>query len=409
MDPALDPPPPVAAPLAAAIPVAPVLVAHNHPPFAEMISAAITALNERDGSSKRAIAKYIETHYSDLPPTHSALLTHHLKRLKASGHLLMVKHSYTLPGLRSAPPPAAFNGPATVESADPPSSVAKRRPGRPPKPKPDAVHVAVPVFHPPLNINDAPVFTSDLPGNAAVPSESAYIAAAVPVNGTTPMGTPVRGRGRPPKSAKRGPGRPPKGGGGGSGGRGRGRPKKSAALAAPTGQVKGAGRPRGRPPKPINVVEGFAPPVSGGHVAAAAPVSAAPAVDAPVTGKRRGRPPKPGNEAKKARNMNAALPKRQRNLSGKPLGRPRKVADAALNRTPDSHLLVAYLDLKAKLENLQSMVKQAATLIRPSLTSEVAVNAIEELELMALNVSAPPNAQIQQQPLPLPEQVQPQS
>ncbi|XP_042002979.1 formin-like protein 5 [Salvia splendens] len=407
MDPALDPPPPVAAPPAPAIPVSPVLVPHNHPPFSEMISAAITALNERDGSSKRAIAKYIETHYSDLPPTLSDLLTHHLKHLKASGHLLMVKHSYTLPGLRSAPPPPAFNGPATtVESADPSPAAAKRRPGRPPKPKPDAVHVAVPVFPPPLNINDAPAFTSDLP------SESAYIAAAVPmplpVNGTTtPTGAPVRGRGRPPKSAKRGPGRPLKGGGG-SGGRGRGRPKKSAApAAAPAGQAKGPGRPRGRPPKPINVVEGFAPPVSGAHVA---PVTAAPSADAPpvVTGKRRGRPPKPGNEAKKARNMNAALPKRRRNLSGKPLGRPRKVvAEATVNRTPDSHLLVAYLDLKAKLENLQSMVKQAATLIRPSLTSEAAVNAIDELELVALNASPPPNAQTQQQPQP--EQVQPQS
>ncbi|XP_047941113.1 formin-like protein 3 [Salvia hispanica] len=406
MDPALDPPPPVAAPPAPAIPVA-----YNHPPFPEMISAAITALNERDGSSKRAIAKYIETHYSDLPPTHSDLLTHHLKHLKASGHLLMVKHSYTLPGLRSAPPPPAFNGPAAaVESADPSPASTKRRPGRPPKPKPDAVHVAVPVFPPPLNINDAPAFTSDLP------SESAYIAAAVPmplplpVNGTaTPTGSPARGRGRPPKSAKRGPGRPSKGdgAGGGSSGRGRGRPKKSASPAAtPAGQAKGSGRPRGRPPKPINVVEGFASPVSADHFAL---VTAAPAVDAPVvTGKRRGRPPKPGNEAKKPRNMTVALHKRQRNLSGKPLGRPRKVvAEATVNRTPDSHLLVAYLDLKAKLENLQSMVKQAATLIRPSLTSEAAINAIDELELVALNASAPPNAQTQQQPLP--EQVQPQS
>ncbi|KAG6411119.1 hypothetical protein SASPL_129193 [Salvia splendens] len=83
------------------------------------------------------------------------------------------------------------------------------------------------------------------------------------------------------------------------------------------------------------------------------------------------------------------------------------VAEATVNRTPDSHLLVAYLDLKAKLENLQSMVKQAATLIRPSLTSEAAVNAIDELELVALNASPPPNAQTQQQPQP--EQVQPQS
>ncbi|KAL1564066.1 basic salivary proline-rich protein 2-like [Salvia divinorum] len=359
----MDPPPPVAAPLAAAIPAAPTVLVQpvtlNHPPFAEMISAAITALNERDGSSKRAIAKYIETHYSDLPPTHSTLLTHHLQRLKATGHLLMVKHSYTLPALRSAPTPA------------------KRRPGRPPKAKLDAVQVAVPVFPPPINMNDAPFSASDAP----VPLEDAYIDVVATVNGTAPA---VRGRGRPPKSAKRGPGRPPKGGGGGV--RGRGRPKKSTAVVAPAGQAK---RPRGRPPKPINVVEGFAPPVISSALTVVAPV---------VMGKRRGRPPKARSEAKKARYMNAVL---QRNLSDKPLGLPRKNAETTVNRASDSQLLVAYLDLKAKLENLQSMVKQAAPLIRLSLTSEVAINAIQELELLALNASAPPNAQIQQ--------VQPQS
>lgn len=429
MDPALDPPP-VAAHPAVVIPAAAAATAvaaaaaanptpvhpaaHNHPPYAEMISAAIAALNERDGSSKRAIAKYIETQYSDLPPTHSGLLTHHLKRLKTNGQLVMVKHSYKLPGPRSAP--AAVNGAVNAESADPASAVAKRRPGRPPKPKPDAVQAAVPVFPPPINMNDVPVFPPEAQpaGNVAVLPENAYIAGG-PVNGAA-AGAPVRGRGRPPKQGgvKRGPGRPSKSSGGAASvvGRSSGRPRKNAApVAAPTpvaGRGKGPGRPRGRPPKPINVVEGFAPGVNLGGAIAAAPVGvAAPPVVAPVAGKRRGRPPKAGNVAKRPRNMNAVLPKTPRKLSGKPLGRPRKNAQATGNRTQDSQLLVAYLDLKAKLENLQSMVKQTAALVRPSLNSEAAINAIQELELVAINAGAAPNVQAPQQPLP--EQDQPQS
>lgn len=68
-----------------------------------MICAAISALKERDGSSKRAIAKYIEKAYPNLPTTHSTLLTNHLKRLKNAGHLVMVKKSYKLPPPRSDP------------------------------------------------------------------------------------------------------------------------------------------------------------------------------------------------------------------------------------------------------------------------------------------------------------------
>ncbi|KAF2307802.1 hypothetical protein GH714_031898 [Hevea brasiliensis] len=75
----------------------------NHPPYADMIFAAITALKEREGSSKRAIAKYIEKAHTGLPPTHSALLTHHLKRLKSSGLLVMPIEQPS--NLANAPPP----------------------------------------------------------------------------------------------------------------------------------------------------------------------------------------------------------------------------------------------------------------------------------------------------------------
>ncbi|GFP86235.1 histone h1.2 [Phtheirospermum japonicum] len=422
MDPALDPPPlpdqPTAAlPLAASASAAASTVAnptpahasaHNHPPYAEMITASISALNERDGSSKRAIAKYIESQYSDLPSTHDSLLTHHLKRLKINGQLLMVKHSYKLPGSASAP----VNGAVNAVPSDPASSGPKRRPGRPPKPKPDSVQVAVPVFEPPINMNAVPVSVL-----AAEPSQPNVVIG--PANGPAAAGgQPVRGRGRPPKSGglKRGPGRPPA-----SGGlkRGPGRPPKTGGPTISAAHVrKGPGRPRGRPPKPINVVEGLVP-----TGVPAAPGAAGRGV-APVAGKRRGRPPRAGGE-KRPRNVNAGQPNKPRQLSGKPLGRPKKelpeiykpvkkfdkliwviwnASATPAKRSPDSQLLVAYLDLKAKLENLQSRIGQTANLIKPSLTNEAAINALQELELIAMNVTTPPAAVAQNQQPPQPEQ-----
>ncbi|XP_039044710.1 HMG-Y-related protein A-like [Hibiscus syriacus] len=96
------PPRPVVAPLFASNPQPPTTVAggpplsFDHPSYTDMICEAISGLKDANGSSKRAIAKYIESAHKDLPPTHSALLTHHLKRLKNNGILVMVKKSYKL-------------------------------------------------------------------------------------------------------------------------------------------------------------------------------------------------------------------------------------------------------------------------------------------------------------------------
>lgn len=363
----------------------------THPSYAEMITAAISAMNEPDGSSRRAIAKYLETHYSNLPPTHSALLTHTLKRLKLNGNLLMVKHSYKLPG--SAPPPPALNGPISSDPAPPTSAsgTPKRRPGRPPKPKPDAIQAPLPVFAP------APPTPVDM---NAVPD------AAGPVNGssTSPApAVPVRGRGRPPKlqgGSKRGRPRKYVGLPVAAGGirRGRGRPKKNATVSTLAGRetTSGQARPRGRPRKSVNLSPGA--PLVGGIVAPPA-AAASPVVGdgiVPVTGKRRGRPPKTGDDAKKPKIFSTGQSNKPRKLSGKPVGRPRKTAA----HSQDSQLLVAYLDQKAKLENLQSRVKQTATLIKPYLTNEAAVHALEELEVVAINVIPPSNAQ---RPQPQPQ------
>ncbi|KAK9742857.1 hypothetical protein RND81_03G200900 [Saponaria officinalis] len=93
----------------------------SHPSYTEMIMAAIMHDNSQGkvgGSSKRAIAKYIDRVYTELPPTHSALLTHHLMRLKASGQLVMVGKSYQLPGFRSVPSPHAHQTRAQAQTRE---------------------------------------------------------------------------------------------------------------------------------------------------------------------------------------------------------------------------------------------------------------------------------------------------
>ncbi|MBA0577750.1 hypothetical protein Golob_024147, partial [Gossypium lobatum] len=55
-----------------------------------MIIEAIDALKDKNGSSKRAILKYIELAHKQLPPNHYKLLTQHLKLLKSSGQVVMI-------------------------------------------------------------------------------------------------------------------------------------------------------------------------------------------------------------------------------------------------------------------------------------------------------------------------------
>lgn len=90
----------------------------------QMIFAAIAAPKSASGSSKEAISDYIQKNYPNLPPNHSALLTHHLRILKANGRVAVSKNSYRLPQ------PEGFTAP-------------KR--GRPPKIKPVPYHAPKPV------------------------------------------------------------------------------------------------------------------------------------------------------------------------------------------------------------------------------------------------------------------------
>lgn len=272
-----------------------------------MITAAITALKERNGSSRQAIAKYIEKNYSSLPSNHSALLTHHLKRLKNNGHLLMVKHSYKLP--RSVPTLSDGDGGGNG-NGNGPSSAPKRGRGRPPKPK------VVGQLQPHNNVVVGP--------------DSVLVSLG--------LADPVarKGPGRPPKAKKkRGPGRPPRPksfpvsvdgsglvgaelGGPGVVKRGRGRPPKTKTMMGQSGpKMRSVGpRPRGRPKRDVPMGK---PP---GRPRGRRPKNVAVGGDGGALGgvgggvlpsKQQGRPHRVGGI------------KKPRKLSGRPLGRPRKV------------------------------------------------------------------------------------
>ncbi|XP_030455404.2 histone H1 [Syzygium oleosum] len=304
----------------AANPTPAVAPAHSQPPYAEMIYAAIGALKERDGSSKRAIAKFIEKTYTDLPTTHPALLTHHLKRLKNSGHLVMVKKSYKLPG--SGDPAAAPNLPAPTEGSE-----SKRRRGRPPKAKLEGLLAAAPAA----------------PAGAAEP----VVAKQGPDGGPAPIPVPLPGH----VPAKRGRGRPPKSGLVKSR---VGRPLKPSMVAVLANGEQNGPKPRGRPRKNVG---GVASVASTGEALS-------------VFGKRRGRPPGSG---KGKRPVVASQPRRS---TGRPMGRPRKNVALGASLAAGSND-----DFRRTLEYIQLKIKEAVGVLRPHLTSSIsAVDAIQELE-----------------------------
>ncbi|KAK8474759.1 hypothetical protein V6N13_035776 [Hibiscus sabdariffa] len=335
----------------------------DHPPYSDMICEAIAALKEANGSSKRAIAKYIESAHKDLPPTHSALLTHHLKRLKNNGILIMVKKSYKLASdaTRSEVTRSEVLIPDSAPPNPPDASAAlKRSRGRPPKPKlpiPAAAAEPIPAQQQPAPIPDV---TKRSPGR---PRKN------VPVG---QLGV-RKGRGRPPKiGPKKSPGRPKK-------------PKTVRSVVGANAIKRG----RGRPPKALNQLpQPAAMPIQGQPVAvpyadtaaastaiAASPrprgrpkgtgVAAAVAAGVTVPGKGRGRPPKIGGVAAKPRKS-----------TGQPVGRPKKTSGGA----------ASYGDLKRKLEFFQSKVKQAVEVLKSQFSSESnisTIDAIQELEGLA--------------------------
>lgn len=293
-----------------------------------MICTAIAALNEPDGSSKQAISRYIERIYTGIPTAHGALLTHHLKTLKTSGILMMVKKSYKL---AATPPPTSV---AAASGLEPPRSdfivnenqplpdpglassttpqTLKRGRGRPPKTKPDVVQPQPQTNGKPTwEQSELPVSRSEEiqvqpqpqpqqtvkrpPGRPRKDGASPTVKAAASVSGGVET---VKRRGRPPS------------------GRAAGRERKPIVVSAPASVfpyvANGGVRRRGRPKRvDAGVTSSVAPPPpnaeSGGEEVA-------------VKKRGRGRPPKIGGVIRKP-----MKPMRSFARTGRPLGRPRKV------------------------------------------------------------------------------------
>ncbi|KAH9623135.1 hypothetical protein KSS87_006465 [Heliosperma pusillum] len=371
----------------------------SHPSYAEMITAAIAWENSQgkeSGSSKRAIAKYINRVYTNLPPAHSSLLTHHLKRLKTVGQLVMVKNSYQLPSF-------ANNIPRSVETSPqfytdqlgsvPVSDTPKRKPGRPPKVKiPESEPVlVVPEPRPePVSVLGKRRRGRPAKGrsNPAVEVVVPFVApVAVADVAVVSNGQVVKRRGRPAKVKGVGNGEVKAVAVGVGRGRGRGRPKgvgmkvggsNMLAVVAgekkrgwPKGKKRGkkvvngsvgvVGKKRGRKPKGLGVGVGVGLGMGG-------------------VMKRRGRKPKGfgigvvGGGEKKV-------------YSGKPRGRPKK--NSALVKQGQE---TANEDLLKKLEDMQSKIRSAVEVLKPHLASQSAPDALTALqqleELSTMNITA---------------------
>ncbi|XP_062196658.1 HMG-Y-related protein A-like [Phragmites australis] len=160
------------------------------PPYPEMILAAIEVLNDKNGSNKSAISKYIEGKYGDLPPAHASLLTAHLARMKESGELIFLKNNYFRADAPDAPPKRGRGRPPKPRDSNAPAPAPKpaspRPRGRPPKTK-DPLDAAVAQA------------TAGMPKARGRPPKKAKTtpAPAAPAgDGSAPV---KRGRGRPPK------------------------------------------------------------------------------------------------------------------------------------------------------------------------------------------------------------------
>ncbi|KAG9459194.1 hypothetical protein H6P81_003702 [Aristolochia fimbriata] len=234
-------PAPVGAVASAAPPGGAPPVAH-HPPYKQMIIKAIVDLNEKKGSSRKAIAKYIDASFSNLPHSHAALLSHHLGRLKKKGVLQMVKHSYKLSKAPGKNPNALVQSrgrgrpPKPKPLVDP--SAPKRGRGRPPKPKPEGF---IPSPRRPRGRprKDSFVVPSTIGTLAVMPIAGTAAAVAQNKIPVAVGASPPRPRGRPRKAD------------GGKEKRPRGRPRKAGIPVVTRSPLEK--RPRGRPRKVVTV------------------------------------------------------------------------------------------------------------------------------------------------------------
>merc|ERR1712124_215833 len=72
-----------------------------HPPYEQMVKAALVALKDRTGSSAQAIAKYMKANFKGLPDNMPKQLSKCLKLCVENEKLKKVKASYKLGSLKA--------------------------------------------------------------------------------------------------------------------------------------------------------------------------------------------------------------------------------------------------------------------------------------------------------------------
>ncbi|XP_048636319.1 COPII coat assembly protein SEC16-like [Brassica napus] len=319
----------------------------NHPHYSEMICSAISALNEPDGSSKQAISRYIERFYTGIPPAHGSLLTHHLRTLKNSGVLVMVKKSYKLAAAALEPPRSDVNetqqlpDPAATSAPQTQTQTQKRGRGRPPKAKPTLEQNQLVVSE---QMQAQPPPVKRPPGrprkDGALPTVKASVSGGEEI---------AKRRGRPPS------------------GRAAGRERKPAVVPAPVSVfpyvANGGVRRRGRPKRLDAGASSVAPPpkAEGGGEQ--------------VAKRGRGRPPKIGGVIRKA-----MKPKRGYFRTGRPVGRPRK---NAASKGASGQQDISFGELKKKFELFQEKAKEIVNVLKAEVggsDNQAVVQAIHDLE-----------------------------
>ncbi|KAE9588247.1 hypothetical protein Lal_00003310 [Lupinus albus] len=343
----------------------------SHPSYADMIFRAIESLKEKNGSTKRAISKYISEVYNPyLPPpsTHSTLLTQNLKRLKDNGFLQMVNNSYILP--RSVP---------LLPSSQDSTQLSRPR-GRPRKVQAqpqELVHVvhqnAEPVWAA-LGLSDEPQVLNMVPEverkRLGRPRKTAVDVGQVVVSPTVAS----RGRGRPPGSKNK---------------KKLGRPAKNESVAAAAVAGDGSGGIKRRPGRPRKNQQGVLIPLAPA-VEGEVPVALA-AGDVPVAVATsiRGRPKRNTGRGRGRGRGGGALPAQHRSSFRRPVGRPKKGTTSA----SISQNVAADGDLNRKLQYFQSKVKESLEVLKPYFTHESplsAIAAIQDLEVLgAMDLNEP--------------------
>ncbi|CAN8288504.1 unnamed protein product [Cochlearia groenlandica] len=373
-------------------PIPPNPSSYNHPPYSDMICTAIAALNEPEGSSKQAISRYIERIYTGIPPAHGALLTHHLKTLKSSGVLMMVKKSYKF-AVTAPPASVAVAAAAQAAGLEPPRSdymvnenqllhdptvapsAQKRGRGRPPKAKFNAQsngsatwehHNQVPVFQPEvvIQMQQPQTQTQTLIPFRRPPGRPRKDGALPRVKATVSSGVVgiAKRRGRPPSV------------------RAAGRERKPTVVSASTSVIpyvaNGGVRRRGRPRRVDMVASSVAPPAnveSGGGDEVAGAV---------VAKRGRGRPSRIGGVIRKPMKPRGAYVR-----TGKPVGRPRK---NAARKGVSGQQDIGYGELKKKLESFQEKAKDIVNVLRAEIgesENQAVVQALQNLEELTITTT----------------------